>query len=89
MRVISQNEAIDIPYDRACFVLTGSDKGECWDIFAYLGDKTFKMARYSTKQQAMFVMAKLHMLPNDYYYLPLDEKDQKEGDAVFVAAKGL
>jgi len=89
MRVISQNWNIDIPYEKGCFVLTGSDNGECWDIFAYVGDRVFKMAQYSTKEQAQKVFISLHTRTGEYYIFPLDEKDQKEGDAVFVAAKGL
>ena len=79
MRIISQSGMIDIPYERSAVVLTQSPSTKSWIIMAYFDNKSFMMATYSTKQQAQFVFERLHSLPNDYYYLPLDEKETWKG----------
>ena len=58
MRVISQSEMIDIPYEGTPFHV-GAGSGGCmsdnpmkWAIYANIGSKTYKMAEYSTRERA-------------------------------------
>lgn len=87
MRVISQNEVIDVPYEHASFVITGIDE-KTIDIFAYYGDRTYKMARYSSMERAKDVLRKLRYCgKSDVYYFP--QNSNGKGDVVFVDAKSL
>lgn len=58
MRVISQSEMIDIPYDGTPFHVGAGSGGSMsdnpmkWAIYANIGSRTYKMAEYSTRERA-------------------------------------
>lgn len=79
MRILSQNWYIDIPYEQSAFAIVGSDSQKSWSVYAYFEDKTFKLATYSSIEQAMKSLQQLRACSGDYYIFPIDEKEHWEG----------
>ena len=78
MRIISQNGAIDVPYEMAVVYV------EYESIIAKVGDERYAMGNYSTEEKAIEVMEHLrrsyylrgerYEFEKDYFWLPAEKE---------------
>lgn len=84
MRIISQNETVDIPYKKAVVYVDATDNTVC----ARLSDKTapvFFLGEYESAEDALFVMRcirKEASMHTHYFDMPSKEDAQSQREAL-------
>ena len=71
MRILSQDGNIDVPYEQCGFIMFFNEvfSGN-WDINANIeGNKSYKMAEYSTEAKARKAMEMLHVSFENYDWI--------------------
>lgn len=77
MRLVSKDADFDIKYENFDLVVEEDTEEECFIIFAVSDDMLYRMADYSTLENARSVM---NIISNNYmknlktFYFPTDEK---------------
>lgn len=72
MRIISQDETTDIPYENSALSIESIENG--YAIYEYLAYNTYLLAKYDSKEKAKRVLDMLHKLYvdrecwNSYFY---------------------
>ena len=59
MRIVSQNEIYDFPYEESALRISGLEQTDIWEIQATCGREYGKMGRYNSKFRALSILKQL------------------------------